>query len=212
VLQGVVLLVASLVTNYVAGTYASLHAGHPVRDIVLDRVPTLPVDVIFVEGAFALWMFVLAILAAAPRTIPFILKALGLFIIIRSFFVILTHIGPPVDEAVLDPNRIMSQLTFAGDLFFSGHTGFPFLLSLIFWERKSLRYTFLVSSGVFALAVLLGHLHYSIDVFAAFFITDSVFRIAQRAFPEDYATLSDRLRSVAADRAAGNIGPRSKVA
>lgn len=194
VLRGVLFLISSLVINYVAGTYTSLHAGHAVRDIVLDRVPTLPVDFIFIDGAFIFWAFVVAILLSAPRTIPFVLNTLSLFIVIRSFFVVLTHIGPPADEAVLDPNRIMDSFTFAGDLFFSGHTGFPFLLCLTFWENRTLRLVFLVSSAIFALAVLLGHLHYSIDVFAAFFITDSIFRIAQRTFPEDYAMLSSRIR------------------
>jgi len=195
VFQGVITLLASLIINYAAGTYASLHAGHAVRDIVLDRVPTLPVDFIFIDGAFLFWTFVLAILLAAPRTIPFVLKTLSLFIVIRSFFVVLTHIGPPKDEAVLDPNRFMDKLTFAGDLFFSGHTGFPFLLCLTFWENRTLRYLFLLSSVVFALAVLFGHLHYSIDVFAAFFITDSIFRIAHRMFPGEYKMLSRRIRA-----------------
>ncbi len=194
VLRGVLALIASLVINYLAGTYASLHAGHAVRDIILDRVPTLPVDEIFNDGAFLLWAFVAAILLAAPRTTAFVLKTLSLFIVIRAFFVVLTHVGPPADEAVLDPNTLMDKLTFTGDLFFSGHTGFPFLLSLTFWENRALRYAFLLSSVVFAFAVLFGHIHYSIDVFAAFFITDSIFRIAQRMFPHDYEMLSGRIR------------------
>ncbi len=195
VLQGVLLLIAGLVVNYVAGTYASLHAGRAVRDVLLDRLPTLPVDIVFVDGAFLLWAFVLAILLTAPRTVPFVLKSVSLFIVIRSFFVVLTHLGPPMDEAVLDPNRIMDKLTFAGDLFFSGHTGFPFLLSLIFWENRTLRYILLGAAGIFAVAVLFGHLHYSIDVFAAFFITDSLFRIAQRMFPAEYQMLRRRIVS-----------------
>ncbi len=194
-LQGVLGLAGSLVVNYAAGTYASLHAGRAVHDLVLDRVPTLPVDLIFIDGAFVFWLFVVGILLAKPRTVPFTLKVLSLFIVIRSFFVILTHLGPPAHEAILDPNRIMSDLTFAGDLFFSGHTGFPFLLALTFWENRILRWIFLGSSVLFALAVLFGHLHYSIDVFAAFFITDSIFRIAQRAFAEDYRRLSDQARA-----------------
>lgn len=194
VLEGTVALVGSLFINYFAGTYASLHTGAPLRDLVLDRVPTLPVNIILVEGAFVFWTFVLAILLTMPRTIPFVLKTLSLFVVIRAFFVVLTHLGPPADVAVLDPNRIMDKLSFAGDLFFSGHTGFPFLLSLTFWENRTLRHVLLASSVVFALAVLFGHVHYSIDVFAAFFITDSIFRLAQRAFPEDHAMLSSRLR------------------
>lgn len=193
VLQGILTLVASLVVNYVAGTYASLHAGGPVRDIILDRVPTLPVNLIFMDGAFAFWLFVFVLLAAMPRTVPFVLKVLSVFIMIRSFFVILTHLGAPAHEALLDPNRLMGDLTFSGDLFFSGHTGFPFLLALSFWENTLLRRVFLVSAVVFASAVLVGHLHYSIDVFAAFFITDSIFRLAQRLFPQEYEMLWKRV-------------------
>ncbi len=195
-LQGVLTLLSSLIVNYAAGTYASLHAGGPVRDIILDRVPTLPVNLIFVDGAFVFWLFVFVLLLLMPRTIPFVLKVLSAFIVIRSFFVILTHIGAPAHPALLDPNRIMSDLTFSGDLFFSGHTGFPFLLALTFWENKILRRVFLVSAVVFASAVLVGHLHYSIDVFAAFFITDSIFRLAQRLFPEEYEMLWKRIGRV----------------
>ncbi len=192
---GFLYLLGSLIINYLAGTYASLHAGKPVRDLILDHVPTFQVDDLFVYGAFLMWLFVLLVLLYAPRTFPFVFKALALFIVIRSFFIILTHIGGPAHEALLDPNRVFDKLTFSGDLFFSGHTGFPFLLALIFWESKMLRGIFLVSSVVFALAVLMGHLHYSIDVFGAFFITDSIFRIAQRFFAQDYERLAAQVRS-----------------
>jgi hypothetical protein len=192
VLQGALMLLGSLIVNYIAGSYASLQAGAPVRDFILDRVPTLPVDLIFIDGALLFWAFVVAVLLSRPRAVPFVLKVLSLFIVIRSFFVILTHVGAPAHEAILDPNIIMSNLTFSGDLFFSGHTGFPFLLALTFWESRRLRRIFLASAVVFAAAVLFGHLHYSIDVFAAFFITDGIFRIAQRMFPEEYEMLSSR--------------------
>ncbi len=194
-LQGVLTLLSSLIVNYTAGTYASLRAGAPVRDFILDRVPTLPVNLIFIDGAFLFWMFVLAVLLDIPRTVPFVLKVLSAFIVIRSFFVILTHVGPPAHEAILQPNPIMSDLTFSGDLFFSGHTGFPFLLALTFWESRRLRNFFLFSAVIFAAAVLTGHLHYSIDVFAAFFITDSIFRLAQRLFRDEYRMLSDGLQA-----------------
>ena len=44
----------------------------------------------------------------------------------------------------------------------------------------------LVASLVFGTAVLLGHLHYSIDVFSAFFITYAIFHLAIWLFPKDY--------------------------
>jgi hypothetical protein len=203
----VLALTSGLIINDLAGTYASLHAGQPVHDLVLDRVPTLPVEFIFVDGAFVLWAFVLVVLLSAPCTVPFVLKTVSLFIVIRSFFVVLTHLGAPAHEAVLDPNWLMNRFTFSSDLFFSGHTGFPFLLSLTFWDNRILRHVLLAASIVFASAVLVGHLHYSIDVFAAFFITDSIFRLAQRMFPRDYEMLASRIRSPAAPSSRHRLAP-----
>jgi len=50
----------------------------------------------------------------------------------------------------------------------------------------------LAASLIFGAAVLFGHLHYSIDVFAAFFITYAIFHIAQKFFPKDYKLLHEK--------------------
>jgi len=86
----------------------------------------------------------------------------------------------------MDPDDLLIRLNVGSDMFFSGHTGMPFLLALMFWEDKLARYISLTASCIFGAAVLFGHLHYSIDVFAAFFITYTIFQIAQKFFPEDY--------------------------
>lgn len=114
------------------------------------------------------------------------LKSVALFIVIRSIFVIMTHLGPFSDQIAINPNDWIGALTSRNDLFFSGHTGLPFLFALAFWESKHLRLFFLFSSVVAAVSVILGHLHYSIDVFAAFFITYGIFHIAQKLFAKDY--------------------------
>jgi membrane-associated phospholipid phosphatase len=62
----------------------------------------------------------------------------------------------------------------------------PFLLGLIYWDNKILRLIFIATSVVFGTTVLLGHTHYSIDVFAAFFITYSIFHIALYLFKKDW--------------------------
>jgi len=52
-------------------------------------------------------------------------------------------------------------------------------------------YFFIAASIFFGVVVLLGHLHYSIDVLAAFFITYSIYRLAVLFFPRA-KKLSDR--------------------
>jgi membrane-associated phospholipid phosphatase len=143
------------------------------------------VDGIFIYGSIAFWVGVTVIFLRDLRLLPFTLRSVSLFTIIRAFFITLTHLGPFPDRVTLTSNFILNKLTFGGDLFFSGHTGLPFLMALIFWQNKVLRYSFLVASVIFGVSVILGHLHYSIDVFAAYFITYSIYHLAVLVFPGD---------------------------
>ncbi|MFH1077713.1 MAG: phosphatase PAP2-related protein [Patescibacteria group bacterium] len=186
VLLGFAILAGSLIVNWFAGMYASAIASNAVTDIVLDNVPVMNVDLLFIEGFAVFVCFLTAILLLQPKHLPFVLKSIGLFVLIRSFSMSLTHIGPFPQQAQLDPGRITSLVNFTGDLFFSGHTGLPFLMCLVFWRDRWLRYTFLGFSILFAATVLLGHLHYSIDVFAAYFVTATIFHLATRFFRKDF--------------------------
>lgn len=62
------------------------------------------------------------------------------------------------------------------DLFFSGHTGTLFLLFLLV-ENKYLKTIFLAATILVGSAVLLQHVHYSVDVFVAPFVAYGSFRI-----------------------------------
>lgn len=181
----VVVLCASLVGNFYAGTYATEKAGNAVTDIILNNIPVYDIDGIFIYGALIFWIFLALIIIAKPQRIPFTLKCISLFVVIRSFFIILTHIGPFPVQTVVPAFNILDKITFTGDLFFSGHTGLPFLLALIFWNNRFFRYFFLAASVLFAVVVILGHLHYSIDVFGAYFITYSIFHIGELFFKKD---------------------------
>ena len=121
-----------------------------------------------------------------PRRMPFVIKVSAFFIIVRSIFISLTHLGPFPTHLVIDPTSFMNFFTLGPDLFFSGHTGFPFLMAIIFWENIYTRIFLITSSILFGTVVLMAHLHYSIDVFAAFFIADSIFHISETIFNKDY--------------------------
>lgn len=178
--------IASLVINFSAGTYADISSSNYVKDIILDNIPVYETKFIFIYGALFVVFFVLFLLFIMPRYLPFLLKSVALLIVIRSLFVIMTHLAPYPERAFLPTNNFIGKFTFGADLFFSGHTALPYILALIYWPNKPLRIIFLLFSAVFAISVLLGHLHYSIDVFGAYFITYSVYRISVEFFKEEY--------------------------
>jgi hypothetical protein len=184
------LFMNSLVINYFAGTYASRNASGVVRDIILDNIPTFDVDGIFIYGISVFFVFLAGLLFWKPHNAPFVIKSVSIFIIIRSFFVCLTHIGPVPQAVIIPADSIINLFSFTGDLFFSGHTGLPFLLALIYWKNIYLRFIFFISSLIMGATVLLGHLHYSIDVFSAFFISFAIYHIALWLFKKDYSHLS----------------------
>jgi hypothetical protein len=182
---GLLFLTLSLFVNFAANVFATNRMGNPVNDIILDNIQTYNVSVFFFQGFGIFLAFAAALLIVRPKRIPFALKSLAIFILVRSSFIILTHMGPPANEMVFDPGTISKKLTVGGDLFFSSHTGLPFLVALLFWENKKYRYIFLALSFVFGAVVLLGHLHYSIDVFSAFFITYGIYHISRTFFKKD---------------------------
>ncbi|MCX6753668.1 MAG: phosphatase PAP2-related protein [Candidatus Nomurabacteria bacterium] len=181
-----IFLAISLYINFRAGNYATEKASLPVTDIVLSNIRVFDVDGFFIWGPIFLFSLITILCLYHPKKIPFILKNIALFTVIRSIFISLTHLGPFPTQIVVDnATNFINKFTFGGDLFFSGHTGIPFLFALIFWQNKQLRYFFLAYSIFMGTIVLLGHYHYSIDVLAAFFITYSIYHISLYLFKKD---------------------------
>lgn len=182
---GLLLLTFSLIVNYWAGVYATEKASNILTDIILSNIPVYNVAGIFVYGLFALIIFIIFLSLIKPKRIPFITKSVAVFILVRSVFTSLTHIGvyPNTIPISID---ILKGITSGADYFFSGHTGFPFLMALIFWPQKNLRYLFIVLSIIFGAVALLGHYHYTIDVLSAFFITYGIYHISIKIFKKDH--------------------------
>ncbi len=189
VLTSTVMFFGSVVVSFFAIQYATRQASSPVTDIILSNTPVINVGGLFVVSTLLLIAFIALLLFAHPKRIPFALHSMTLFFIIRSAFISLTHIGPfPSQvETTLDLGTLISRFLFSSDLFFSAHTGIPFLLALIFWRERNLRLIFIAWSVFMGTIVLLGHLHYTIDVVSAFFITYTIFHIAEWLFPKDRA-------------------------
>lgn len=187
-LLGVALTIQRMADNYVIRI-----PGTPVNDVFLSNIPTINIETFIIQGALAVTFFGISLCMLKPKYLSFGLKTLSSFIIIRSFFISLTHLGPDLNQIPLDSNTMGFDLykilyNTSNDFFFSAHTGIPLLLAFIFWPERGWRYFFMGASMCMGLSVLLAHIHYSIDVFAAPFITYSIFTISRKLFAKDYNT------------------------
>jgi len=192
---GLLLLLALFIQNY-ANNYVDYIASTPVGDILLDNLPTINVGFFVVQGVLIFTLIVILLFLVFPEYVLFVIKSLALFIIIRSFFVSLTHLGINPNQLTLNPDTIGFNIynffySAKTDFFFSGHTGVPFLFALIFWKEKFWRYFFFMVSFIFGSSMLLAHMHYSIDVFAAPLITYSIFTISKHLFKNDFELTID---------------------
>lgn len=190
-LAAMALFAGALFVNFWAIGQATKRASSSVEDIILSNIPVFEVDGFLVYGTLLAIVFTVAVLLSQPKRIPFSLHALTLFVVIRSAFVLMTHLGAPETTYASDFGETITKAFFGADQFFSAHTGMPFLGALAFWRiDRSVAYAFLGIALSFAAIVLLGHIHYTIDVASAFFITYGIFEIAKWLLPRDWALFS----------------------
>ena len=111
--------------------------------------------------------------------------ALQSYIVMTSLRIIVMYIVPlnPPDKMIplSDPfvEYFGTGQVLTKDLFFSGHTATLFLFFLLA-DKKKLKIFFLISTIIVALAVLLQHVHYSIDVIAAPFFAYGSFILVKK--------------------------------
>jgi hypothetical protein len=196
VILSIVFFVLSTIATYFAYNYTNTTGGSVVQDIILDNIRTYDVAPIYFGGMLLLIIIPTVIFIFDPRKLPFGLEVSALFFVVRAIFMIMTHLSPQniayyhYIEHEHHVSSVLFSLSSGTDMFFSGHTGYPFLLSLLFWDSRPWRYFFLSFSIIMAITVLLGHLHYSIDVFAAFFIAHGVYVLSRRMFAKEFALMS----------------------
>ena len=190
------LLAAGLAISSYAVGYANESASNPVTDVVLSNFQVRDIDGFFVNGAVLMVLFIVGVCLWFPKRIPFVVKTIAIFVVVRSLFIIVTHIGAFPTQAPIDPEsqgflediigtKLYSSFFLGNDSFLSGHTGLPFLMAFLYWDKLWLRIAFIALSIAFGVVVLLGHIHYTIDVLSAFFISYGIYRMSRRLFKED---------------------------
>jgi len=169
-LSSICLLIA-LYADYRCGVYVTFRNTVKVPDLILDRLPSIDLSFLFTYGYMALivGMFSYPVFRRV-RMLHVVALQFSLLLMLRSVFMIFTHIGTPAGEVAVQFPGVFSRFYFENDMFFSGHTAMSFLGFYLF-RHSSLRYVYLVGAIVMGIAALFMHVHYSVDVFAAFFMT-----------------------------------------
>ena len=158
------------------------------RDGVILNDPILktfnPIDLTWLTFALIYLSLIIFIITTfnKPDKLLVAFQAYGLMLIFRTIAMYLTPFEAP--ETIILLNDPFVQFFAKGDiltkdLFFSGHTGTLFLVSLLA-ENKTLKTIFLILTILVGSAVLLQHVHYSVDVFVAPFVAFGAYKIIEK--------------------------------
>ena len=180
---GISALLSAFAINNKVSTYVDHVHGHgpPVGDLILDNIPIYDLNFIFFWAVLLFWAGNIIYRLIFPKEFPFILVSMSLFVMVRCFFITLTHLGPP--ETLLVVPDELSYYSFNADMFFSAHVGTPFFYALL-TSVKSMKWTAIIYSIIMVVIVLLSHGHYSIDIFASFFIAHSLSVLVLKLKPQ----------------------------
>jgi len=158
------------------------------RDGVILNDPILkmfnPIDLTWLTFALIYLSLIIFVVTTfnKPDKLLIAFQAYGLMLIFRTIAMYLTPFEAP--ERILLLNDPFVQFFAKGDiltkdLFFSGHTGTLFLVFLLA-ENKTLKTIFLILTILVGSAVLLQHVHYSVDVFVAPFVAFGAYKIIEK--------------------------------
>jgi len=178
------IITAVIVTLVIIAFSHFLHFVEQREGVVLND-PLLnafnPIDLTWLTFALIYLSLIIFVITTfnKPDKLLVAFQAYGLMLIFRTIAMYLTPFEAP--ETILLLNDPFVQFFAKGDiltkdLFFSGHTGTLFLVSLLA-ENKTLKTIFLILTILVGFAVLLQHVHYSVDVFVAPFVAYGSYRI-----------------------------------
>ena len=160
--------------------FAEQRTGVHLNDPILKLFN--PIDLTWITFGIIYACVILTILQLfnKPQFLLLAVQSYGVMLLLRIMAMYLTPLAAP--EKLIPLNDPFVQSFVSGDiltqdLFFSGHTATLFLLVLVI-QNKFLKPIFIISTIFVGAAVLLQHVHYSIDVLAAPAFAYASYRIA----------------------------------
>ncbi len=173
------LFLAAITADYFSGVYVTFYIdAQEVTDLLLDILPVVNLAPLFVLG------YMTILITAVLYPLLFDLSKLkgtlfffSLIVFTRACFLVMTHLKSPSEAVPVTFPGMIDSFNFQNDLFFSGHAAVPFTIFLFYSKGEKMRYFFLIGSIVMSVTALLMHRHYTIDVFAAYYIAYATYKI-----------------------------------
>lgn len=140
-----------------------------------------PIDITWITFALIYFSVIIAIVSLInkPANLFLALQSYGVMLLFRMLVMYLSPLEAP--EKIIPLHDPFVQMFGTGDiltkdLFFSGHTATMFVLFLVV-KNKILKMIFLITTILVGLAVLVQHVHYTVDVVAAPFFSYASYKI-----------------------------------
>ena len=165
-----------VVTCIATGQFVEIYYPDPVRpdDLILDIIPEIRFFIGFGE-LISLVQGTLTVYCLGRRQFreaPIFLFRISVMFILRAFAITLTPLAQiQVPAQTFGDNHLMARYMYKG-MFFSGHAGSAFTQYYFFAQREDnwLKRAHLTLAWLQVASLMAGHSHYTIDIFAAFFV------------------------------------------
>lgn len=179
-----ILLLVILMSFPLFFSFIEKRDGIQFNDRLLKLIPPIDVSGLTFILIWSMNIFICYRSAQNPDIFIVMLSSLVLLCISRMITITLIPLNPPIGLIPLrDP---ISSLFYGGtevfitkDLFYSGHTSTQFLIFLCLKKRND-KIVALFATITVGILVLVQHVHYSIDVLAAFFFTYVIYLLGKK--------------------------------
>ncbi len=151
-------------------SYIQSVQGYQINDLILNEIPVRNMSMIIFLLIYSVIIIGIINLISNPFLFMKCLQAYCLLVLIRIVCLYLVPLEPERSIIPLE-DPFLAQFFYSGnaitkDLFFSGHVSTMALLTLAI-PFTPLKYIFAGATFIVAVLIMVQHVHYSIDVFAA---------------------------------------------
>lgn len=188
-ITGIVLLALLIPLFPVFFEYIEKRAGYQLDDYLLSSLEPVNVSVLTFLIIWGMIAFTLYRCMKDPDMFLLLIWSYILLCFGRILSIYLVPLDPP--KGLIELKDPLSGIFYGSqmvtkDLFFSGHTATLFTMFLCLKNRTD-KAILLVSSFVIGILVLIQHVHYTLDVLAAFLFSYLFYRIAKRFLQLDFS-------------------------